>query len=53
MHGRIDYVANDDMFFSLDMQIGFVCLLVLEAIFNKGLLEMIGVTVGKGLDIGF
>lgn len=32
--------------------IGFFALLLVEAIFNKGLLEIVGVTVGKGLDLG-
>jgi hypothetical protein len=34
------------------LQIGFFALLLVEGIFNKGILEMVGITVGKGLDIG-
>lgn len=33
--------------------IGFFSLLAVEGIFGKGILEMAGVTIGKGLDIGF
>ena len=33
--------------------IGFFSLLAVEGIFGKGILEMVGVTIGKGLDIGF
>lgn len=38
---------------AVSLQIGFFALLLLEGVTNKGLLEMIGVSVGKGLNIGF
>lgn len=39
--------------FECFLQIGFFSLILVEAITNKGLLELMGVTVGKGLNIGF
>ena len=33
-------------------QIGFFALLLVEALANKGLLDLIGISTGKGLDIG-
>jgi hypothetical protein len=33
------------------LQIGFFALLLLEGVTNKGILELIGVSVGKGLNL--
>lgn len=46
------FVDNAEVLNSRAAMIGFFALLILEAVAGKGLLELIGVTVGKGLDIG-
>lgn len=46
------FVENAEILNSRAAMMGFIALLILEAVAGKGLLELIGVTVGKGLDIG-
>lgn len=49
---KFGFVENAEILNSRAAMIGFFALLLVEAIFNKGLLEIVGVTVGKGLDLG-
>ena len=49
---KFGFVENAEILNSRAAMIGFFALLAVEAIFSKGLLEMVGVTVGKGLNIG-
>lgn len=49
---KFGFVDNAEVLNSRAAMIGFFALLLVEAVFNKGLLELMGVTVGKGLDIG-
>jgi hypothetical protein len=49
---KFGFVENAEVLNSRAAMIGFFALLLVEGIFGKGLLELIGVTVGKGLDIG-
>lgn len=37
----------------MTLQIGFIALMLLEGVTGKGLLELFGITVGKGLNIAF
>ena len=50
---KFGFVNNAEVLNSRAAMIGFFALLILEAVAGKGLLELIGVAVGKGLDIGF
>lgn len=49
---KFGFVENAEVLNSRAAMIGFFSLLLVEAVAGKGLLELIGVTVGKGLDIG-
>lgn len=49
---KFGFVENAERLNSRAAMIGFFALLLVEGIFNKGILEMVGITVGKGLDIG-
>lgn len=49
---KFGFVENAEVLNSRAAMIGFFALLLVEAVAGKGLLELIGVTVGKGLDIG-
>ena len=49
---KFGFVENAEVLNSRAAMIGFFALLAVEAIAGKGLLELVGVTVGKGLDIG-
>lgn len=49
---KFGFVENAEILNSRAAMIGFFALLAVEAIFNKGLLEIVGFTVGKGLDLG-
>lgn len=49
---KFGFVENAEVMNSRAAMIGFFSLLLVEAVAGKGLLELIGVTVGKGLDIG-
>jgi hypothetical protein len=49
---KFGFVDNAERLNSRAAMIGFFALLALEAVTNKGLLEILGLSVGKGLDIG-
>jgi len=49
---KFGFVENAEVLNSRAAMIGFFALLAVEAVAGKGLLELLGVTVGKGLDIG-
>jgi hypothetical protein len=49
---KFGFVENAEVLNSRAAMIGFFALLAVEAVAGKGLLELMGVTVGKGLDIG-
>ena len=49
---KFGFVENAEVLNSRAAMIGFFALLLVEGVFGKGLLELVGVTVGKGLDIG-
>lgn len=47
------FVKNAEILNSRAAMIGFFSLLFVEAIAGKGLLELVGIEVGNGIDIGF
>eukprot|EP00890_Picochlorum_soloecismus_P000766 jgi/Picsp_1/1690/NSC_05164-R1_one helix protein len=49
---KFGFVENAERLNSRAAMIGFFALLALEAVTNKGLLEILGLSIGKGLDIG-
>ena len=51
--GTFGFVRNAEVLNSRAAMIGFFALLAVEAIANKGLLQMLGLQVGKGLGFEF
>ena len=49
---KFGFVENAEILNSRAAMIGFFALLLVEGVFGKGLLELAGFTVGKGLDLG-
>jgi hypothetical protein len=49
---KFGFVDNAEVLNSRAAMIGFFALLFVEGVFGKGLLELAGFTVGKGLDLG-
>jgi len=47
------FVDNAEVTNSRAAMIGFFALLLLEAVTGKGILELMGIEVGNGIDIGF
>lgn len=47
------FVDNAETINSRAAMIGFFALLALEAVAGKGILELVGIETGNGIDIGF
>ena len=47
------FVDNAEVINSRAAMIGFFALILLEAVAGKGILELLGVETGNGIDIGF
>ncbi len=53
MRRTMHTLAQAEKMNSRAAMIGFFSLLLVESIYNKGLLEMIGWQIGNGINIGF
>ena len=51
--GKIGFVANAEMWNSRASMVGWWSLLLVEAVAGKGLLEIMGFSVGKGINFTF